>query len=309
MNARFESLFERPVQVFPLCSGTGSNSIALAALANPYGAIYCHETAHINVYECGAPEFFTGAKARGPAGRDYKLEPAALEEALALAGRGNPTASSPSPSTSRSPPTSARSIRRPRSRHSARSRTATASRCTWTARASPTPWRHSAALRGPHLARRRGRALARRHQERRDQRRGDRGLDPALAREIPFLMKRGGQVLSKARFVSAQLERYVADERWLERAAAAKRPRQHARPRTHRAAWRVAGRTGRDQHAVPAPARGRRGRARPRAVRFLQARARTCDSCAATTRSRPASRHCSTAFALPSRVAAAGVAS
>jgi threonine aldolase len=43
-------------------------------------------------------------------------------------------------------------------------------------------------------------------------------FDPALAREIPFRMKRGGQVLSKARFVSAQLERYVADDRWLERA-------------------------------------------------------------------------------------------
>jgi threonine aldolase len=43
-------------------------------------------------------------------------------------------------------------------------------------------------------------------------------FDPALARDIPFLMKRGGQVLSKARFVSAQLERYVADGRWIERA-------------------------------------------------------------------------------------------
>jgi threonine aldolase len=91
MNARFAALFERPVQVFPLCSGTGSNSVALAALANPYGAIYCQETAHINVYECGAPEFFTGAKLVGLPGRDFKLEPAALDEALALAGRGNPT--------------------------------------------------------------------------------------------------------------------------------------------------------------------------------------------------------------------------
>jgi threonine aldolase len=43
-------------------------------------------------------------------------------------------------------------------------------------------------------------------------------FDPRLAREIPYRMKRGGQVLSKARFVSAQLERYVADDRWLERA-------------------------------------------------------------------------------------------
>jgi threonine aldolase len=43
-------------------------------------------------------------------------------------------------------------------------------------------------------------------------------FDSELARAIPFRMKRGGQVLSKARFVSAQLERYLADDRWLERA-------------------------------------------------------------------------------------------
>jgi threonine aldolase len=43
-------------------------------------------------------------------------------------------------------------------------------------------------------------------------------FDEALAAAIPYRMKRGGQVLSKARFVSAQLERYLADDRWLERA-------------------------------------------------------------------------------------------
>jgi hypothetical protein len=91
MNQRFAALFERPVQAFPLSSGTGSNSVALAALANPYGSVYCHETSHINVYECGAPEFFTGAKLVGLPGRDYRLQPDALDEALSLAGRGNPT--------------------------------------------------------------------------------------------------------------------------------------------------------------------------------------------------------------------------
>jgi len=46
-------------------------------------------------------------------------------------------------------------------------------------------------------------------------------FDPALAETIPYRMKRGGQVLSKARFVSAQLDRYLADDRWLERAGRA----------------------------------------------------------------------------------------
>jgi threonine aldolase len=46
-------------------------------------------------------------------------------------------------------------------------------------------------------------------------------FDEAAAARLPFLMKRGGQVLSKARYVSAQLDRYLADDRWLERARAA----------------------------------------------------------------------------------------
>ena len=37
----------------------------LGAAANTYGAIYCHESAHINVYEAGAPELYTGAKLVG----------------------------------------------------------------------------------------------------------------------------------------------------------------------------------------------------------------------------------------------------
>jgi threonine aldolase len=43
-------------------------------------------------------------------------------------------------------------------------------------------------------------------------------FDETLAARLPFLMKRGGQVVSKARFVSAQLDRYFADDLWLQRA-------------------------------------------------------------------------------------------
>jgi threonine aldolase len=51
-------------------------------------------------------------------------------------------------------------------------------------------------------------------------------FDASLQGQIPYLMKRGGQVLSKARFVSAQLDRYIADDRWLQRAAQANRNAQ-----------------------------------------------------------------------------------
>jgi hypothetical protein len=98
-------------------------------------------------------------------------------------------------------------------------------------------------------------------------------FDRALAREIPYLMKRGGQVLSKARFVSAQLERYLADDRWLERARQANAHAAALAARADVALPGVAGRTGRDQHAVPAHARGRRGALDRGPFRYLQARA------------------------------------
>ena len=44
-------------------SGTSANCLALAALCPPHGAIVCHRDAHIQNDECGAPEFYThGAK-------------------------------------------------------------------------------------------------------------------------------------------------------------------------------------------------------------------------------------------------------
>ena len=91
MAARFREVFEHDLTALPIATGTGANCIALAALANAYGAVYCHETAHINVYECGAPELFTGAKLVALRGANYKLRGEDLERALALAGRGNPT--------------------------------------------------------------------------------------------------------------------------------------------------------------------------------------------------------------------------
>jgi threonine aldolase len=219
MNERFAALFERPVQVFPLSSGTGSNSVALAALANPYGAIYCHETAHINVYECGAPEFFTGAKLVGLPGDDFKLDPALLDDALALAGRGNPTRVQPFALNITQPtdfgtlylPSEVAALCEVAHHHGLRVHMDGARFANAVAALGCTPadltWRCGVdvlSLGATKNGAINAEAVV--------------VFDPALASEIPFRMKRGGQVLSKARFVSAQLERYVADDRWLERA-------------------------------------------------------------------------------------------
>ena len=219
MNERFTALFERPVRVFPVSSGTGSNAIGLAALANDYGAIYCHESAHINTYECGAPEFFTGAKLVGLTGRDYKLEATALDAALALAGRGNPTRVQPF-ALNLTQPTDFGTLYAPEEvaalclvarRHGLRvhmdgARFANAVAALGCSPAELT-WRCGVdvlSLGATKNGAINAEAVV--------------VFDPALAQEIPYRMKRGGQVLSKARFVSAQLERYVADDRWLERA-------------------------------------------------------------------------------------------
>ena len=56
----FGDLFETDVAVFPLLTGTAANSLCIAQLTPPYGAAFCHEHAHLNTDECGAPEFFSG---------------------------------------------------------------------------------------------------------------------------------------------------------------------------------------------------------------------------------------------------------
>ncbi|MGH8299615.1 MAG: threonine aldolase family protein [Steroidobacteraceae bacterium] len=54
------AFFGTEVRAFALATGTAANSLALATLAPPYGAIYCHTEAHIACDECGAPGFFSG---------------------------------------------------------------------------------------------------------------------------------------------------------------------------------------------------------------------------------------------------------
>ncbi len=60
LTAEFSRLFEKEVVVFPMGTGSAANALALSVLSPSYGAVYCHPNAHINVDECGAPEFYTG---------------------------------------------------------------------------------------------------------------------------------------------------------------------------------------------------------------------------------------------------------
>ncbi len=83
LEARFAEIFEHEVRVFPVATGTAANALMLACLSPRYGAIYCHEDAHIHTDECAAPEFFTGGAKLVPCtGASAKIDPADLERRL-----------------------------------------------------------------------------------------------------------------------------------------------------------------------------------------------------------------------------------
>jgi threonine aldolase len=83
VDAALSKIFEKEVKSFAVMNGTGANSLALSAICPPYGGIFCHEGSHINTDECNCPELFSGgAKLIPMTGRDNKLVPAALEALL-----------------------------------------------------------------------------------------------------------------------------------------------------------------------------------------------------------------------------------
>ena len=87
VTARIREIFEAPeAAVHLVATGTAANAIGLACLCPPWAAVYCHAHSHINADECGAPEFYTGgAKLVGLPGEHGRIEPGALVRALATA--------------------------------------------------------------------------------------------------------------------------------------------------------------------------------------------------------------------------------
>ena len=73
-------VFEKDCEVFFVFNGTAANSLALASLCQSYHSILCHEIAHVESDECGAPEFFSnGTKVLLLPGDNGKIDPAAIE--------------------------------------------------------------------------------------------------------------------------------------------------------------------------------------------------------------------------------------
>jgi len=84
LDGAFSELFGKQVRALWVTTGTAANCLGLATLCPPHGSILCHEVAHIEVDEAGAPGFFThGAKLTLLAGDGAKVSPDAVEDACA----------------------------------------------------------------------------------------------------------------------------------------------------------------------------------------------------------------------------------
>ena len=84
VREQVRELFEAPeAAVYLVPTGSAANALALACLANPWDAIFCHRVAHVEEDECGAPEFYSnGAKLTLVDGVDAKMTPDALRRAI-----------------------------------------------------------------------------------------------------------------------------------------------------------------------------------------------------------------------------------
>ena len=73
-------VFETDCEVFFVFNGTSANALSLASLCQSYHSLLCHEIAHVEVSECGAPEFFgNGTKVLLLPGGNGKIAPDGIE--------------------------------------------------------------------------------------------------------------------------------------------------------------------------------------------------------------------------------------
>ena len=87
LDEEFSALFEREVRVFTVATGTAANAISLASVTPPWGAIFCHREAHIERDEAGASEFYAnGAKLVLIDGAHAKIDAASLKRMVSRYG-------------------------------------------------------------------------------------------------------------------------------------------------------------------------------------------------------------------------------
>lgn len=217
-------VFAQPTaDVFPVVSGTAANSLALSALCPPWGSVLCHETAHIFVNEAGATSLFSGgAVMRGLPGADYKLQPSSVQHAFDTTLWRDTHCSQPSVLSITCPTdfgtvytpvevTALAALAHDRGlrMHLDGARLANAIVATG---ATPAGLTTSAGVDAFSLGAIKNGALS-----------TDAivCVDPSVAEQLAYRLKRSGHVASKMRFQSTQLVAYLVDGLWLRLAAQA----------------------------------------------------------------------------------------
>jgi threonine aldolase len=217
VERRFAEMFEREVAVFLVPAGTVANALALAHVTPPWGAVLCHKDAHIATDECGAPEFFGGGiKLVGLPGTAGKISPETLRGALERGEWGGPHHVTPA----------ALSL-------SQATESGTIYRASELKELCDIAHAHGVAV---HIdGARLGNALVRMNVSPAEAtwkagvdvlsfgatKGGAMGaeaivfFDPARSAHMADRRKRGGALLSKHRFVAAQIEAFLADGLWL----------------------------------------------------------------------------------------------
>lgn len=80
---RLAEIFGCDLRAFLVTTGTAANGLSLSTMTPGYGAIICHGEAHISCDECNSPEYFTGgAKIIGLHGPAGKITPPMVEKTL-----------------------------------------------------------------------------------------------------------------------------------------------------------------------------------------------------------------------------------
>mgnify|MGYP001191210734 FL=1 len=218
LQTKLSEIFETDVEVFLAVSGTASNALALSSLAPVFGKIYCHELSHINTDECGAPELFTGGAKLIPM-RSSNGRIKANELAETIRGSGNVHVTQPSVvSITQSCETGTvyqldeiKAISKIARKHKmsvhmdgARFANALAS-----LDVSPAEMTWKSGVDVLTLGGTKNGCLAAE---------AIIFFKPDMVGNFPYLHKRSGQLLSKMRFISSQLEAYVTDDLWIRNA-------------------------------------------------------------------------------------------
>jgi threonine aldolase len=84
LEQRLSEVFEHPVLAVPVATGTAANALALAFTNPVWGGVLCHQDAHILVDECAAPTVLGGGLTLvGTPGPNGRLSVQGVEDALA----------------------------------------------------------------------------------------------------------------------------------------------------------------------------------------------------------------------------------